>query len=220
MNWLDVLFRCQRSSSGYWWIWQPAVSNRYRWEIWSKNARVDFSSCKYIFFSFCFFLCFCHLYFFFPPLLPVTEYCKKTALRRHGVPPRSSVCNWRLWWTVPAQFCGVSGLHCGWGRGLVHCRHHECPPWTCWRHNTWRFVILMQGFIPKLSLKSENNFSPNDFALCRYDLRCRGLWWQPTTYQHGAIRPKHWPVEHARRHADCSGRRWSGGCQRAHILSR
>lgn len=39
-------------------------------------------------------------------------------------------------------------------------------------------------------------------ALHRHDLCCRWLRWQPSSYQHGAIWPKHWPVEHAGRHAD------------------
>lgn len=54
----------------------------------------------------------------------------------------------------------------------------------------------------------------------RHDLRCWGLWWQSKAHQHGAIRPKHWPVEHAGRHANRQRRSWSGGGQWADLLFR
>lgn len=41
------LFRCQRSPIGYRWLWQSTITNRHSWEIWSENARMELSSCKY-----------------------------------------------------------------------------------------------------------------------------------------------------------------------------
>lgn len=39
-------FRCQRGSVGYRRIWQPAVTHRRCWEVWSQNQRVELSSCE------------------------------------------------------------------------------------------------------------------------------------------------------------------------------
>lgn len=107
-------------------------------------------------------------------LFPSTEHCTETTLCRHRVPPRSSVCDRRLRRTVQAQLCRVPGLHCRRGRGLVHRRHHECAARSRRCHHTRRFVILIEGFVPKLVFKSEN-FTPYYWALCRYDLCRRGL---------------------------------------------
>lgn len=129
---------------------------------------MDFSSCKYHFLFL--FSSFVSLYVFavlqnFFHLFPLTEHCAETTLRRHRVSPRSSVRDRRLRRAVQAQFCGVSGLHRGRGRGLVHRRHHECPPRPRRCHHTRRFVVLIRGSVPKMPLKWDDHFPPHYFCL-------------------------------------------------------
>lgn len=80
--------------------------------------------------------------------MSLTEHCTEKALRRHGVSPRSSLCDWRLRRPVEAQLRGVPGLHRRRRRRLVHRRHHECASRPRWSHDTRRWESLFTDKSP------------------------------------------------------------------------
>ena len=217
-----IIFRCQRSPVGYWRVWQPTVTDRRSWEIWSKNTGMELPSCEYWKREFVSLLS--EWIYLQPTDVSQTEHCTEAALRCHRVSPRSGLRDRRLRRALAAQLRGVPGLHRGRGRGLVHRRHHECTPGPRRGHDTRRWgssgwsVLPLNGFFSrgKTTTSQILSFRPCD----RHDLCCWRFRWKPASYQHGALWPKHRPVEHAGRYADSERRSWSGGGQWTYILFR
>lgn len=85
---------------------------------------------------------------------------------------------------------------------------------------TNRLLCQLSCWYSEISASSFWFFQCDDFCIYRYDLCCGWIWWKQTSHQHGALRPKYWPVEHAGRHADCQGGSWTCGCQRTYLLFR
>ena len=104
-----------------------------------------------------------------------------------------------VWYTVATM------MYVGASQGPQHSEVRRLCVETC-----------LNGFFSRSKTTTSQILSFRPFD--RHDLCCWRFRWKPASHQHGAVWPKHRPVEHAGRYADSERRSWSGGGQWTYIL--